>query len=102
MLFRVETASSARIVGGSIEAITEVDARIIGSPHGVPTEVTVPRGSEGQPAVVRARRSIHPWVVVKVHHAVLSVDEDCKGTSFWELDGEISQLGRGAPAPKAA
>lgn len=79
-----------------------MDAGIIGSPHGVPTEVMVPRGSEGQRAVVRARRSIHPRVVVKVHHAVLSVDEDCKGTSFWEFDGEISQLCPGASAPKAA
>ena len=99
---RVETTSTARIVGGSIEAITEVDAGTIGSPRGVPTRVTVLRGAEGQPAVIRARRSIHARVVVKVHHAVLSVDEDCKGTSFWELDGEISQLGPGASAPKVA
>jgi hypothetical protein len=99
---RVETAATARIVGGTIEAVDEVDAGIIGSPSGVPTEVTVLRGSAAHPAVVRARRSIHPRVVLKVHHVVLSVDDDCKGTSFWEFEGEMSQLGPAATPPKAA
>ena len=99
---RVETAPNARIVGGSIEAADEVDAGIIGSPHGVPTEITVLRGSPAHPPVVRARRSIHSRVVLRVHHAVLNVDDDYKGTSFWEFEGEISQLGPAASAPKAA
>ena len=99
---RVETAPNARIVGGSIEAADEVDAGIIGSPHGVPTEITVLRGSQAHPPVVRARRSIHPRVVLRVHHVVLHVADDYKATSFWEFEGEISQLGPAASPPKAA
>ncbi|MBA4180242.1 MAG: hypothetical protein C0506_06585 [Anaerolinea sp.] len=99
---RVETAPNARIVGGVIEAVDEVDAGIIGSPRGVPTEITVLRGSASHPPVVRARRSIHSRVVVRVHHMVWNVDDDYKGTSFWEFQGEISRLGPAASAPKAA
>ena len=99
---RVQTAPAARIVGGTIEAVVEVDAGTIGSPRGVPTEVTVLRGAEGHPPVVRARHSIHSRVTLKVHHVVFAVDDDYKGTSFWEFEGEISQLGPAASAPKAA
>jgi len=96
---RVETAPIARIVGGSIEAVAEVDAGTIGSPRGVPTEITVERGIDGRSGVVRARRSIHPRVILKVHHAVWCVDDDYPASSFWEYAGEISRLGPTSRGP---
>ncbi len=97
---RVETAPNGRIVGGTIAAVAEVDAGTIGSPRGVPTEITVERGAEGQPAVVRARKSIHPRVVLKVRNAGWSVDDDYPGSSLWEFEGAVSRLGPAATGPE--
>lgn len=89
---RVETAPGARIVGGEVVAETDIAAGSIGSPNGTHTELQIRAHRSEEPLVVRAWDAAHAGIQLNVSSAVLAIEDDLPGASFWQLDGEVVRL----------
>jgi uncharacterized protein (DUF342 family) len=99
---KVLTSPSGRIVGGDITARDEISTSVLGSAQEVPTLVTILRSAEHQEPVIRATRAIYAGTTITLGKGILRVTDDLAGSSFWEVDGEISRLSSAATSPKAA
>ncbi len=89
---RVTTSSKGRIVGGEVTAQTEISGGSLGSQQGVPTRLNVPAATADGPAVIRASEAVYDGVNVQVGNSALAIDDELKGTSFWQLSGGVVRL----------
>ena len=87
---QVSTSSQGRIIGGLIVAHTDVDAGTLGSREGNVTEVRVT--SQEPEAVIRARRTVHPGLVVLIGEAHKRIEDEIDGASFWNVGGTVVGL----------
>jgi len=99
---KVQTSPSGRIVGGDITAREEISTAVVGSLQEVPTLLTILRSAEHEEPVIRATRAVHAGTIITLGKGILRVSDDLPGSSFWEVDGEVSRLGSTATSPKAA
>lgn len=87
---RVSTAAQGRIVGGVITVRLGVDTGTIGSREGKLTDIRVM--SDEADAVVRARRAVHPGVVVTIGELHRTLTDQLDGASFWNVGDAILSL----------
>lgn len=98
----VQTSPSGRIVGGDITARQEISTAVLGSMQEVPTHVTILRSTEHQEPVIRATRAVHAGTTITLGKGILRVSDDLPGSSFWEVEGQVTRLGSTATTAKAA
>lgn len=87
---RLAMSSSGRLVGGVVTARSGIDAGTIGAANGTLTEVTVLARTPG--AVIRARKSAHPGVVIRVGGGRREVSDELEAVSFWDIAGTVLTL----------
>jgi uncharacterized protein (DUF342 family) len=87
---RLTMAATGRLVGGTVTVRAGIDAGAIGAANGTLTEVTV--SSRAPSAVIRARRSAHAGVVIRVGGARHELADELTAVSFWDVAGMLVTL----------
>jgi len=87
---RLTMAATGRLVGGTVTVRAGIDAGAIGAANGTLTEVTV--SSRAPSAVIRARRSAHAGVVIRVGGARHELADELIAVSFWDVAGILVTL----------